>query len=374
VNVLLVSSFVLPHAGGVEQFVETAREELCRRGWNVRVLSCRLVTTPIAANATVPTVFLPPGGWPLPVGGWRTIVREVKRADVVVANGARNLLPIAATFAAHLSRRPALFILHGSGAPFTTGSFLYHRLLGSAFEWMLARPALRLSQPLSVSRAGVGGAKQRYSVKATYLPYPLRDLPPANGDVRLRRDEPVRIVWAGRLYPEKDPVTAVQAVERVRRAREATLDVYGDGVLKPVLDRLSATRTWLSVHGERSWEDIQLVQARAHLSLSTSARDNVQVGLLEPLSRGIPAVSTQVGDAREYYADPALARFCVAARDSAAIAASIIELTASYGHYRSAFAANAGVLRTRHGRGIERLATLIDAAREAAAPTRLSPR
>jgi 1,2-diacylglycerol 3-alpha-glucosyltransferase len=383
VKVLLVSSFVLPHAGGVEQFVETAKEGLCRRGWDVRVLSCRLVTTPIAADATVPTVFLPPAGWPLPVGGWRAILREARRADVIVANAPRNLLPIAATFAARIRRRPVLFVLHGSGAPFTTGSFLYHRLLGSLFEWTLARPALRLARPVSVSRAGIEGARKRYGVSATYLPYPLRDLPPVNGDVRLRPGETVRIVWAGRLYPEKDPVTAVDAVERVREAREATLEVYGSGVLRHELERLASTRPWLSVQGERGWEEIHALQARAHVCLSTSARDNVQVGLLEALSRGIPAVSTQVGDAGDYYAAPALERFCVAARDTEATAASILELAGSYGRYRSAFAANGRLLRARHGGGIDRLATLIesvagavrdDVAQVAAAPTRVSAR
>jgi glycosyltransferase involved in cell wall biosynthesis len=385
VNVLLVSSFVLPHAGGVEQFVETARQGLCRRGWDVRVLSCRLVTTPIGADATVPTLFLPPAGWPLPVGGWRTLLREAGRADVVVANGPRHLLPIAATLAARLRSRPVLFVLHGSGAPYTTGSFLYHRLLGSVFEWALARPALRLSRPVSVSRVGIAGAERRYGVWATYLPYPLRDLPPAEFDgLRLPRPgEPLRIVWAGRLYPEKDPVTAVEAVERVRENRPATLEIYGEGLLRPALDRLASTRPWLSVRGERSWAEIQSVQARAQVCLSTSARDNVQVGLLEALSRGIPAVSTQVGDAPDYYVEPILGRFCVPAREAGAIADGILELARSYGRYRPAFAANGRLLRTRHGEGAGRLASLIESVASAArdespsaatAPTRVSAR
>jgi glycosyltransferase involved in cell wall biosynthesis len=274
-------------------------------------------------------------------------------------------------------------LLHGSGAPFTTGSFLYHRVLASAFEWTLARPALRLARPVSLSRAGVDGARKRYGVSATYLPYPLRDLAPVNGDVRLGPGEPVRIVSAGRLYPEKDPLTAVEVAERVRRARKATLDVYGGGVLEPELERLASTRSWLSVHGERTWEEIQAVQARAHVCLSTSAREGTQLGLLEALSRGIPAVSTQVGDARDYYAEPPLERFCVAASDPRSIAERILELAASYDRYRSAFAANGRLLRARYGGGIDRLATLIesvagaerdDAGQAAATPTSVRAR
>jgi glycosyltransferase involved in cell wall biosynthesis len=382
VKVLLVSSFVLPHAGGVEQFVETAKEGLCRHGWDVRVLSCRLVTTPIGADATVPTLFLPPAGWPLPVGGWRTLLREAGRADVIVANGPRHLLPIAATLAARIRRRPVLFVLHGSGEPFTTGSFLYHRLLGSAFEWMLARPALRRSQPVSVSRAGITGARRRYGIDAAYLPYPLRDLPGLNVERELRPGDAIEIVWVGRLYPEKDPLAVVAAVERSRATREATLDVYGEGVLRNELERLAADRPWLSVHGKRTWEEIQHVQGRAHVCLSTSVRDNVQVALLEALSRGIPVVSTRVGDAPDYYLDPALERFCVRPRDIDAMTEAILELAASYGHYKQAFAENGNRLRARHDEGIEQLVRLLEAEvgavhaepRAPAAPSRVSAR
>jgi glycosyltransferase involved in cell wall biosynthesis len=381
-KVLLVSSFVLPHAGGVEQFVETAKEGLCRRGWDVRVLSCRLVSTPTGADATVPTLFLPRAGWPLPVAGWRTLLREARRADVVVANGPRHLLPIAATLAASIRRRPVIFVLHGSGAPFTSGSFVYHRLLGSIFEWALARPALRRSRPVSVSRAGVEGARRRHGVDAAYLPYPLRELPGLKVDRELGPGDAVEIVWAGRLYPEKDPLRAVEAVERLREAREATLAVYGAGVLRDDLERLASTRPWLSVHGERSWEEIQEVQGAAHVCLSTSLRDNVQVGLLEPLARGIPVVSTRVGDAPSYYLDPALKSFCARPGDVDAIVEAIRELSASYRLYRAAFAANGRLLRAQHEEGIERLVRLIESAapapqtepRAPAAPTRVSAR
>lgn len=368
-KVLLVSSFVLPHAGGVEQFVETAKEGLCRLGWDVRVLSCRLLDTPTGADATVPTLFLPPAGWPLPVGGWRTLLREAGGADVIVANGPRHLLPIAATLAARVRRRPVLFVLHGSGAPFTTGSFLYHRLLGSAFEWMLARPALRLSRPVSVSRAGIAGARSRYGVDAAYLPYPLRDLPAARVEHVVRAGEAIKIVWVGRLYPEKDPLRAVTTVERLREAgRAATLDVYGEGVLRGELERLASTRPWLAVRGRRSWQEIQDVQQRAHVCLSTSMRDNVQVALLEALARGIPVVSTRVGDAPDYYLDSALEKFCVGPGHVDAMTEAIFELSASHDRYREAFAANGRLLRRRHQGGIERLAQLIESAAGAAWP------
>ena len=66
---LLVSSFVLPHPGGVEQFVATVAALLRERGWSVRVLACRPPHGPAAADVTLPARFIPPGGWPLPLRG-----------------------------------------------------------------------------------------------------------------------------------------------------------------------------------------------------------------------------------------------------------------------------------------------------------------
>jgi glycosyltransferase involved in cell wall biosynthesis len=358
---LIVSSFVLPHAGGVEQFVDTASTLLTEHGWDVRVLACRPPEGSATADITLPTVYLPPGSWPLPVGGWRALWREVGRADVVVANGARNLLPNIATLLARLRHRKVIFVLHGSGAPFTTSSFLYHRVLGSAFERLVVRRTLRLSHPISLSQAGVTGAQSRYGVEAAHVPYPLRDLPAASPRT-LDPDEPLRIVWAGRLYPEKNPLHAVDVVERVRRHRDATLRVYGSGVLHDRLAKLAADRPWLELGGQVSWSEVQDAQDAAHLCLSTSLRDATQIAMLEPLARGIPVVSTRVGDAPVHYADSSLRMFCVDPTDAQAAAFAILRLVTSYARCRERFAANARVLRTRHCGGAQRLNTLLETA------------
>jgi glycosyltransferase involved in cell wall biosynthesis len=356
-----VSSFVLPHPGGVEQFVDTAAASLRDRGWTVRVLACRPREGSASADVTLPTRFLPPAGWPMPVGGWGALWREVGCADVVVANGARHVLASVAAFAARLRGRRVLLVLHGSGAPFSTSSFFYHRVLGSVFERLVARPALRLSLPVSLSRAGTAGARHRYGVTAAYLPYPLRELSPACGR-SLDAREPIRIAWVGRLYPEKNPLHAVSVVEQVRQQRAATLDVYGDGLLKNELAQLARDRPWLVMRGSRSWTRIQEIQERAHVCLSTSLRDATQIAILEPLARGIPVVSTRVGDAPAYYTAPSLREFCVDPTDTDAAASAILTLASSYRRYRSEFAANAQRLRVRHRSGPDLLSSMLEAA------------
>jgi glycosyltransferase involved in cell wall biosynthesis len=355
---LPVSSFVLPRSGGIEQFVDIAARLLRGHGWRVRVLACRPRGAEAEADATVPTHYLGSGGWPLPVGGLRTLWREVGDADVVVANGTRHLLPNAAAFTARLRGKRVVFVLHGSGASFSTSSFLYHRVLGSLFERLLSRPALRRSRPVSLSRAGVVGCRRRYGVDATYVQFPLRELPPP-APTPLGSDEPLRIVWAGRLYGEKNPLAAVAVVDRVRQQRPATLDVYGSGPLLDELEELARERPWLNVCGPRSWEEIQEVQGAAHVCLSTSVRDATQMAVLEPLARGVPVVSTRVGDALGYYAR-GLWPFCVEPGDPEAGAEAVLALADSYDRYRERFAANAQELLRRHRDGARRLAELLE--------------
>jgi glycosyltransferase involved in cell wall biosynthesis len=355
---LIVSSFVLPRPGGVEQFVDVAARLLRGEGWRVRVLACRPATGEAQADATIPTRFLGSAGWPLPVGGWRLLWREIGEADVVIANGTRHLLPNVAAFAAHLRGKRVLFVLHGSGAPFSTSSFVYHRVLGRLFERLITRPALRIALPVSLSQAGVRGSRTRYGVKAAYVPFPLRELLPV-APTTLDSDEPIRIVWVGRLYGEKNPLAAVEVVEHVRRRRPARLDVYGSGPLLPALQELARDRPWLAVRGARTWEEIQQVQGAAHVCLSTSLRDATQIAVLEPLARGVPVVSTRVGDAAGYYA-PGLRSFSVAPENCEAAAEAILTLASSYDRYRARFAANALELVRRHRDGAGRLAEVLE--------------
>jgi glycosyltransferase involved in cell wall biosynthesis len=360
-RVLLISSFVRPHPGGVEEFVDSSRTLLRERGLPSRVLACRLPGLDTSADAVVPTRYVGKSSWPLPIGGWRTVWNEVAAADVVVANNARHLLPVVAVIVARSRGRPALLVVHGSGAGPYTGSSTFGVFRG-LFEKTLGKLALRLAHPVSVSGAGVDGIRRLYGLQASYLPYPLRDVHPVGAPPSLEPAEPLRITWVGRLFPEKDPLSGVAAADILRRQREAVLDVFGDGPLRAALERLAQERPWLFVQGSRSWEEVQMRQAAGHICLATSVQDNVQVSVLEALSRGIPTVSTRVGDAPSYYAAPAIRHLCVAPRDPAAAAAALLDLATSYDSYWHEFSANAAILRERHAQAGEALIDLLNRA------------
>jgi len=357
-RVLLISSFVRPHPGGVEEFIDSSRALLEKRGLQTRVLACRLPGLDTSADAVIPTRFVGSSSWPLPTGGWRILWREVSAADAVVANNARHLLPVVAVLLSRVRGRVAFLVVHGSGAGPYGGSRAFG-LVRSLFARTLGQLAMRLSRPVSVSQVGVEGVRRLYGVRAAYLPYPLRELPPASAPPPLEPDRPMRITWVGRLFPEKDPLLAVAAVETLRPRREAVLHVCGDGPLRAELEQLARQRPWLLVHGARSWEEVQALQAEGHACLATSVADNVQVTVLEALSRGIPTVSTRVGDAPSYYLSSSIRHLCVAPRDPEATADALLDLASSYDGYRSRFAANADLLRARHAEAGEALVRLL---------------
>jgi glycosyltransferase involved in cell wall biosynthesis len=367
-----VSSFVRPHRGGVEEFVEAARALLEQRGWRVRTLACRVPGVDLSADAVVPTRLLGASSWPIPTGGSRTLWREVGAADVVIANNARHLLPVLSVLAARARGRAALLVIHGSGEGLHAGPWPF-RLIRALFARTLALLAVRLSRPVSVSRAGVDGVRNLYGVAADYLPYPVHELLPIPAPPSLSPDEPLSLAWVGRLFPEKDPLLAVAAVDIVRREREAVLHVCGDGRLRGELEELAEPRPWLVLHGTRPWAEVQALQGSAHVCLATSVADNVQVAVLEPLCRGIPTVSTRVGDAPAYYLRPAIRHLCAPPRDPKAVARAILDLAVSYDGYRREFEANAAALRVRHAEAGAALATLAATAARRAGGARRPP-
>jgi len=168
-RVLLVSSFVLPHAGGVEQFVATLRDLLGESGCDVRVLACRRPGEDTTADAVVPTRFIGPSGWPLVTGGRRTLAEEAGWADAIVANGSLHLLTALAVHAGRRRQVPSLLVIHGSGQGMRPGDN-WLRPARAAFQRTVGRSALRRSLPVSVSHVGVDGVHRGYGLQAEYLP------------------------------------------------------------------------------------------------------------------------------------------------------------------------------------------------------------
>jgi glycosyltransferase involved in cell wall biosynthesis len=96
-----------------------------------------------------------------------------------------------------------------------------------------------------------------------------------------------------------------------------------------------------------SWTEATRAQSEAHLFLSTSVEDTVQIALLEALAMGVPSIATRVGEAPSYFPGD-LARFCLPPRSPAAVATAVAALRADYRRWEERFAHNAERLRAAH--------------------------
>ncbi len=358
-SVLIVSSYVLPHIGGVEQFVAVAAEDLRDDGWSVRIVSSSLPDNRVPqSDVALPTFHLLATHHPVPYRGWLKLWREVGRSSVVVANQYRNLLPVITVLMARLRGRPAIFVVHGgTGIPIPERWWLSFG--GRIFDQTLSRLAMRDAVITSLSDSGRKLVQKNWNRESRYVPFPIRLQPPV--DVKpLRPGEPVRAVWAGRLFPQKDPILAVHAVDVARRHRDIVLDMYGDGLLhpEPRRTRPRRDRPWLVLHGGRTWQEIQDLQAAADFCFSSSKNEATCLAMLEPLARGIPVVTTAVGDIGRHLGDD-LMRFTAPPGDPTALGNAIIRLCEGYDEAIPVFAANRDRLIEHHQRGPDTLSSLI---------------
>jgi glycosyltransferase involved in cell wall biosynthesis len=355
---LIVSSFVLPHVGGIEQFVALAAEDLRLAGWEVRLMaSTALDGKPVAADIAIPTLHLFRSDYPLAYRGWLRVWKEVGAADLVIANQHRNLLPVVAVLMAAARRRAAVFVIHyGEGIPSYKRPWL--NLLGRVFDKTLGRAALKRSVVATLSGSARQLVRRNWRLDARYVPFPIR-LQSTLEPKRLKEGEPARAVWAGRLASQKDPILAVRAVDAARRKYDVVLEMFGDGPLRAELEEYVRDRPWCVLHGERSWDEVQASQAEAHFCLISSRNDATSLAALEPLSRGIPVVGTDVGDIGQHLGED-LALFATPPDNPEVLAEAIVCLCEEYDQYAPLFVENAARLKHHHGGGPDVLSALAD--------------
>lgn len=114
---------------------------------------------------------------------------------------------------------------------------------------------------------------------------------------------PTRLVYAGRLSPEKNPAAAIKAVKLlVRNGTDARLDVYGTGAALPVLRR-AAIGLPVVFHGYvADRRTLAAKLAAADVAFAPSAAETFGLSVLEALACGTPVVAADTGGAAELLA------------------------------------------------------------------------
>lgn len=117
-----------------------------------------------------------------------------------------------------------------------------------------------------------------------------------------------RLVTVGSLVEIKGHRHLVEALGRLRRAgRDLTLDVIGDGPLRPQLEALARTSgvdDLIAFHGTKSKAEVAAALGRADAFVLPSLWENLPCAMLEAMATGLPVVATAVGGVPEIVGPP----------------------------------------------------------------------
>jgi glycosyltransferase involved in cell wall biosynthesis len=298
VRILQVSSFMPPHAGGLELMVQNLTSGLAARGHTLRWLAS---ADPLPPGVTGHLERV--AAWkqleellhvPLPVwtpGGYAVLLRASGWADVVHVHDCLYPSSMIAAAAARVRGRPLVVTQHIGAVPY--GSLL-DTVQRVAYQ-SLGRAVLEAASAVVVYSKHVPPYFASLGVRRPFELIPLgfdARFAPADAEERLalRRawglpEEGPLVLFAGRLVPKKG-VRHVVDVQRALAAEGVTLVVAGDGALAPLLADLPGLVHIPATPYERMHELYRL----ADLLLLPSVGEGLPLTLQEAMLCGLPAV------------------------------------------------------------------------------------
>lgn len=334
-RIALVSDYYLPTLGGVQTVVKAQLEGLTRAGHEATVFA------PLAAESgSDDVVALPvarrfhPDGYPFtwpPRKAIALLEREfVRRRIEVVHVHSEMFAALAAMRAARTLGLPVVFTVHGRVDVYSVNVLpvpslstallagLHRRYVSHAHtpipsdrphtRTVAARRMWRLmvSQANAATRVAVPSAHLAAKFIDLGVTSPVTVVPNAIEDsvieslgppvVRTRREgESLRVMWCGRVSPEKRPGVFVDAATGF--APDVTGDMYGDGVSRTAV-KAAVKGTAVTWHGGVPQGEVLAAMGNHHVFVSSSLDfDNQPMVMLEAIAAGLPIV----------YCDPDLA-------------------------------------------------------------------
>ena len=327
-RIALVSDYYLPTLGGVQTVVKAQLEGLRRAGHEATVFA------PLAHPSTDDAVvalpisrhFHPddyPFTWP-PRQATALLVREfVRRRIEVVHVHSEMFAALTAMRAAQSLGLPVVFTVHGRVDVYTVNVLpvpavstavlagIHGRFVSHAntpirpdlphTQTIAARRMWRLmvSQANAANYVAVPSAHLAAKLGALGVSTPITVVPNAIEDsviesigsptVRTRASgEPLRVMWCGRVSPEKRPEVFVDAATWF--ASDVSSAIYGDGVSRNKVTA-AAQGTRVTLHGSVPQREVLDAMRDHHVFVSSSLDfDNQPMVMLEAIASGLPIV------------------------------------------------------------------------------------
>ncbi|HSE61328.1 MAG TPA: glycosyltransferase [Candidatus Saccharimonadales bacterium] len=295
-----VAGYYPPHLGGMEKVAQALAERMAASGYDTRVLTSNIPSTPPPAHT--PNLLVRRFGafefahTPIAFGFIPAIFR-LPRQSVIHLHLAQAFYPELVWLASKIRGIPYIVHFHLDLMP--SGA------LGKLF---LAYKAIVITRVIrSAARVAVFSAEQQQFIERTYHVPAERIVVIPNGvdDVFFGKPKSYAgkkkfaIVYAGRLSPQKRVDRLVGAMAEL--GDRATLTIVGDGERKASLEQQVAKMglTNVTFTGYKSPVEIREYFAAADVFVIPSEREGMPLVVLEAMAAGLPIVGSNVTGIRE---------------------------------------------------------------------------
>lgn len=385
-RIALVTDYWLPTLGGVQTAVKAHREALEAAGHEVVVVAPLFERSadPGVEALPVSPVFRPDGfpfAWPPRRIRSQLRASFARRGVEVVHTHSEMFAALGAIGAARDLGLPVVHTMHGRVDVYTASVLplpsVTTRLLASLHArhvshrgiavpgrtpytatatarrmWRLmaaqARAAAHVVVPSAhfAAKLAAQGVTTPMTVLSNGLEASVLERVGQPAERRLEPGEPLRLLWVGRLSPEKRPAVLLEAARAFGPG--VRVDVYGEGLARGALERMRAP---VILHGAVPQDAVLEAMRGAHALVSSSLDfDNQPMVLLEAVASGLPVI----------HCDPDLAEvvptgggWLSPTPDAAGLAATVAALRAEPGEIarasRAMLAARDGVAQRIDG-------------------------
>jgi len=297
-RILLVCPDWFPYSAGLSQSALELSQELIKDGNKVVVATSgrgkhddkglKLIE--------VPLLFVMLGRNPICRGVYRTLRKEIKKADCVILfsymfelNFRISLLRFFKFF-----NKPLIHMYRGSlenyglkGVGLTTkfGKWLWD----NTCAWFIFRGT---DATISNSGPTLKVMHKKYFVKPEKLHYVKTGM--YLDQFKISKGEEKRIVFIGRLVDNKGVLLFPKIMKVI--PKDWTFTIFGDGPLKPMVQKLAKKYKNIDYRGNRPYEELKETMSHSAINILPSYAEGSPRSVLDAACSGVPSICFDVGD------------------------------------------------------------------------------